>query len=99
MKKELFADKEFNRKAATFLKAGAYVVNRQGGALTGGTPEGRLKAVVTNVEMPEPEKNLYDDIKKIFDKNGILNPDVKLGATSKFTLTHFRDTNLPKIVL
>ena len=92
-------DKEFNRKAATFLKAGAYVVNRQGGALTGGTPEGRLKAVVTNVEMPEPEKNLYDDTKKIFDKNGILNPDVKLGATSKFTLTHFRDTNLPKIVL
>jgi len=88
---------EFRKKATTFLRAGAYVISRQGGKLAGGTPEGRLKAVVTNDEMPEPEKELYQEIKKIFDANEILNPDVKLGATSKFTLTHFRDVNRPKI--
>ena len=83
-------DAEFNKKAATFLRAGAYVIDRQGGTLTGGTPEGRLKAVVTNVEMLESEKEIYSEIKKIFDPNNIMNPDVKLGASSKFTLTHFR---------
>lgn len=90
-------DPEFSRKATTFLRAGAYVINRQGGKLTGGTPEGRLKAVVTNDEMPEPQKELYQQIKQIFDKNNILNPDVKLGADSRFTLTHFRHNNQPKI--
>ena len=93
------SDKEFNKKATTFLRAGAYIVSRHGGTIAGGTPEGRLKAVVTNVEMPEDERKLYDDLKKIFDPNGILNPDVKLGANSKFTLTHFRDTNSSGIML
>lgn len=89
----------FNKKATLFLRAGAFIIKRQGGELAGGTPEGRLKAVVTNTLMLEPEKNLYTKIKEIFDKNGILNPDVKLGADSKYTLTHFRTNNIPKIML
>ena len=92
-------DKDFNKKAATFLRAGAYIIDRQDGKLAGGTPEGRLKAVVTNTEMKDAEHDLYTKIKEIFDQNGILNPDVKLGASSKFTLTHFRDSSLPKIML
>ncbi len=92
-------DDEFNKKATTFLRAGAYIISRHGGELAGGTPEGRLKAVVTNIEMPEDERKVYEDLKKIFDPNGILNPDVKLGANSKFTLTHFRDTNSTRIML
>lgn len=92
-------DPEFNKKATTFLKAGAYIINRQSGQLAGGTPEGRLKAVVTNIDMLEPERELYTQVKKIFDRNNILNPDIKLGASSKFTLTHFRNTGLPKIVI
>lgn len=92
-------DDDFNKKAATFLRAGAYVIDRQDGKLAGGVPEGRLKAVVTNNEMKDAEQSLYEGIKKIFDQNNILNPDVKLGASSKFTLTHFRDTNLPNIML
>lgn len=83
-------DPEFNKKAATFLKAGAYIIDRQDGELAGGGPEGRLKAIVTNAEMKEDAKNVYTTLKEIFDSSGILNPDVKLGATSKFTLTHFR---------
>lgn len=92
-------DDGYNKRMATFLRAGAYVVDRQSGKLAGGTPEGRVKAVVVNSEMPEPEKNLYTEIKKIFDQNNILGPDIKLGATSKFTLTHLRNTNSPKIML
>ncbi|MBR0431128.1 FAD-binding oxidoreductase [Candidatus Saccharibacteria bacterium] len=90
---------EINKKIMTFLRAGAFIIERQGGELTGGTPEGRLKAVVSNIKMSEPEKNLYLEIKKIFDQNGILNPDVKLGANSKFTLTHLRTVNQPKIMI
>ena len=92
-------DEDFGKKATMFLRAGAYIIDRQGGELTGGAPEGRLKAVVTNSTMLEPEKNFYAKIKDAFDQNGILNPDVKLGASSKFTLTHFRTTNRPQIMV
>lgn len=90
---------DYNKKATMFLRAGAYIIDRQSGTLAGGTPEGRMKAVVTNTTMLKPEINVYTKIKDIFDKNGILNPDVKLGANSKFTLTHFRTTNQPKIMV
>lgn len=92
-------EKDFNKKATMFLRAGAFIIKRQGGELAGGSPEGRMKAVVTNTLMLEPEKNLYSKVKSIFDKNEIMNPDVKLGASSKFTLTHFRTVNCPKIML
>lgn len=87
----------FNKKLATFLRAGAYIINRQGGTLTGGSPDGRIKAIVTNAEILDTEKKLYTDIKKIFDPNNILNPDIKLGASSKFTMTHLRDSETKKI--
>ncbi len=92
-------DKNYNKKAATFLRAGAYIIDRQDGQLAGGSPEGRLKAVVTNADLKESEKKLYTRVKDIFDANGVLNPDVKLGASSKYTLTHFRTSSLPKIML
>ena len=45
------------------------------------------------------ESSINNRIKEIFDQNGVLNPDIKLGASSKFTLTHFRTTSLPKIMI
>ena len=87
----------YSKKATSFLRAGAYIIDRQGGKLAGGTPEGRLKAVVTNVDMPNAKRELYEKIKKIFDQNEIFNPDIKVGANSKFTLTHFRDINRPTV--
>ena len=90
---------DYRKKVATFLRAGAYVIDRQEGMLTGGTPEGRVKAVVTNDEMNEPEKKLYEELKQIFDQNNVLSPDVKLGANSKFTLMHLRENGLPKVVI
>ena len=92
-------DENSNKKVATFLRAGAYIIDRQDGKLAGGSPEGRLKAVVTNAEMKDAEQDLYTKIKKVFDQNNILNPDIKLGASSKFTLTHFRTSGLPKIMI
>ena len=92
-------DKDYAKKVATFLRAGAYVIDRQGGKLAGGSPEGRLKAVVTNVDMRDSEKAVHTRVKEIFDHNNILNPDIKLGTSSKFTLTHFRTIGLPKIMI
>lgn len=92
-------DPNHNKKVTTFLRAGAFVVSRQGGRLAGGSPEGRLKAIVTNEAMNAQEKALYEEIKKVFDPNDILNPGVKLGASAKFTLTHFRSTNQPRIMI
>jgi FAD/FMN-containing dehydrogenase len=85
------SDKEFGRKAVTFLRTGAFIVNRQGGTITGGSPEGRIKAIVTNAEMSEEEKKLYSELKAIFDHYDIMNPGVKLSADPAFTLRHFRD--------
>ena len=75
------------------------MIERQGGKITGGTPEGRVKAVVTNAKMPDEYRAVYQEIKDIFDPHHILNPDVKLGANSKFTLTHLRTSGLGKVML
>ncbi len=91
-------DEDYDRKVTTLLRAGAYVIERQGGILTGGTPEGRVKATVTNAAMNADFRAVYDEIKKIFDARGILNPDVKLGANSKFTLTHLRTEGLSRVI-
>lgn len=90
---------DFAKKAVTFLKTGAYIINRQGGSITGGSPEGRIKAIVTNDGFSEAEKALYLEIKQIFDRYEILNAQAKLGTNPRFTLTHFRDTGSSKIVV
>lgn len=92
-------EKDFSKKAVAFLRAGTYVINREGGSVTGGTPEGRVKALVTNDAMLESETALYRTIKQIFDRHELLNPTVKLGANSSFTITHFRTTGSSRVVL
>ena len=92
-------EEDFNKKALAFLRAGAFVIKRRDGTLTGGSPEGRVKAIVTNSEMPEAEKKLYTEIKQIFDRYNIMNPAAKLGADSKSTVKYFRTTGSGKIVV
>ncbi|MDO4611772.1 MAG: FAD-binding oxidoreductase [Candidatus Saccharibacteria bacterium] len=92
-------DPDFPRKAATFLKTGAFLIGRNGGSITGGAPEGRVKAIVTNDQFTEAEKNMYETIKQIFDRYDILNSQVKLGANTRSTLTHFRTTSSAKIMI
>ena len=90
---------DYRKKVVTFLKTGAYIINRQGGSITGGAPEGRVKAIVTNDDLPESEKQLYIAIKKIFDRYDILNSSSKLGANTNFTITHFRTSGSAKIMV
>lgn len=92
-------DKDFSRKAIAFLRAGTYVINREGGSVTGGSPEGRVKAIVSNEAMSDDEKALYNTIKQIFDRHNIMNPTVKLGADNRFTITHFRTTSSSRVVI
>ncbi len=93
------SDEDFGKKAVAFLRAGAYIINHEGGSITGGNPEGRIKALVTNEAMLESEKKLYSVIKYLFDRYGLLNPGVKLGADNRFTITHFRDSSSSKIIV
>lgn len=92
-------DKNFSKKALMFLRAGAYTINREGGSITGGSPEGRVKALVSNAELGEMEKKLYLAIKQIFDSRGLMNSAVKLGANPRFTISHFRATSSSKVVI
>ena len=90
---------DFTRNVVAFLRAGSYIIKRDGGSITGGTPEGRVKAMVTNMELTDAEKEVYGAIKKTFDPKGIMNPAVKLGADARFTITHFRTTSSPKLMI
>lgn len=92
-------DANLSQKVAALLRAGAYIIDRQGGSFTAGTPEGRLKAAAAGRDLPEEHLAIYQEIKQIFDPHNILNPDVKLGASSKFTLTHLRTCKIPKIMI
>ena len=91
--------RDFNKHAVAFLRAGAYLINHEGGSVTGGSPEGRVKALVTNESLSETEIALYSAVKKIFDRHNIINPGVKLGADSRFTITQIRTTSSTRVVV
>lgn len=85
---------EQRKSALRFLQAYANLVNSHSGSITGGSAEGRLKAVLTTPKLGTRERNLYHQIKSIFDPKGILNPSVKLGSTPASVVRHFRtETN------
>ncbi len=77
-----------------FIKDFDSLVKEHGGSITGGTPEGRLKAIVTNHNLTEAERDLYSHVKEIFDPDNILNPDVKLGANEKEIVRYIRTSSL-----
>lgn len=73
-----------------FLKDLDALLAEHSGSLTGGAPEGRVKAAVVLDHFSKKEMELYTQVKQIFDPNGILNPDIKLGAVSSVTVRHIR---------
>lgn len=81
-----------------FLKDFDALLREHGGSITGGAPEGRMKAMVTNDKLTEPERELYLEIKTIFDPESIMNPEVKLGATSNSTVRHLRTHYLDSVI-
>ena len=92
-------DEDFNKRATAFLRAGAYIIERQKGAVVAGGPEGRIKSIVTNTKMSDAERELYEQIKNLFDKNGIVSPDIKIGTDARFTMRHFRSSSSSKIMI
>ena len=91
--------RDFSKNAVAFLRAGSYLIKHEGGSITGGSPEGRVKALVSNESLEDSEKALYAAVKKIFDRHDIVNPGVKLGADSRFTITHFRTSTSTRVVV
>ncbi len=73
-----------------FLRLYNNLVKDLGGSLTGGSPEGRVKAIASAGALSDREKTLYQDIKNAFDPHNILNPEVKLGADLKSTIRKIR---------
>ena len=93
------SEPNLEQRVAILLKTGDILINTHGGAISGGYPEGRVKAIITNETMDKDEKAFYKRIKEIFDPNNILTPDAKLGTDKNFTLKHLRTTKTPKIML
>ena len=82
-----------------FLQKINQLIIKHNGNLNGGLPEGRIRAIVTNSNLSEEEKELYKNIKEIFDKNNILAPEIKLGTDTRGTIRALRSSYNPQIVI
>ena len=80
------------RFVVEFLRDFNTLLKMHYGSLAGGSPEGRLKALITNRDLDPAEKKFFKSIKDTFDPNHILAPDIKLGADPRTTSHHFRTT-------
>lgn len=80
------------KQLVEFLQHYSRLIINNEGSLTGGTPEGRLKVLPAVPELPDREQQLYQDIKEAFDPNGVLNPEVKTGATFANLVKSLRKT-------
>lgn len=89
---------EGRRKIIAFLQQYSRLVKNCEGSLTGGSPEGRVKALSVAQTFSEAERALYTDIKDAFDPNHIFNPSVKLGAELRSTIRHLRTTEPSGII-
>ncbi len=79
------------KQVVAFLRQYGRLVQSVGGSITGGSPEGRVKALVVP-KSSVPEQELYSAIKDAFDPNHILNPGVKLDVNPTSVIRHLRYT-------
>ena len=84
--------------ALAFLREYNNLVTSCGGSLTGGSPEGRTKAIFVNANLSPKIRELYEELKDIFDPNHILNPDVKQGANLRSVVRSLRTSYTPGII-
>lgn len=84
--------------AMTFLRQYNHLISECEGSLTGGSPEGRLKAIVATQSFSPEERELYAEIKQAFDPHNIFNPKVKLGAELKDVIRHLHTVEEDGIV-
>lgn len=86
------------QSAVQFIKDYYSLLKDYDGRIVAGGGEGRTKGMVTTRDLPENERELYEQVKKIFDPNNILNPEVKLGATRESVMKHLRTNNKTGII-
>lgn len=76
------------------LLAGIGTVARKlGGSITGAGGEGRLLAPVVRATWDSEYRDICDEIKRVFDPNGILNPGVKTESDTKNITKLLRSDN------
>ena len=78
------------QNALKFLKRFADFLKEYDGVLTGGSPEGRIKALVVNQEEEPTVHEFYQKVKETFDPDGIFSPGVKLESDVKKFVRHLR---------
>ena len=78
------------QNAVQFLKDYYALLKDYDGILVSSGGEGRVKGMVVSGDLPENERELYEKVKKIFDPNNIMNPEVKLGASRESVMKHLR---------
>ncbi|MBQ7041055.1 FAD-binding oxidoreductase [Candidatus Saccharibacteria bacterium] len=83
--------------ALKFLKRFAEFLEEYDGILTGGSPEGRIKALVVNSEEDPAVREFYEKIKAAFDPDGLFSPDVKLNSDVKKFVKYLRSEVLEGI--
>ncbi len=81
-----------------FIREFDHLVREHGGSITGGSPEGRTKALATNEHYSEEEREIYQNVKEIFDPKGIFSPNNKLGANETDVVQHIRTSYLNTIM-
>ena len=87
------------RFALELLQEFGKLLDKHQGSIAGGSPEGRIKALITNKSLSPEEKSLYTEFKQIFDPNNILAPDIKFNANTRSTIHNLRTSYTPYIVI
>ena len=82
------------RAALTLLRDLNELLKLHGGNLVGGLPEGRLKSIIVYPDMKKEDKKLIEEVKKIFDPNGVLSPETKSNFDTRSAVRHLRTENL-----
>jgi FAD/FMN-containing dehydrogenase len=73
------------------LKRYSAMVERLRGSITGGSPEGRVKAIVVGAEQDAKMAEINSEIKAIFDPKNIFNPGVKVAVQLGDVVSQLRD--------
>ena len=92
-------DKAIEPLIISLIRVFNEVILRHKGSFTGGSPEGRSKALVTTPAMGSERRELYRKVKEIFDPNNILNPDIKIGVDQKQVIKSLRTSYDDHIVI
>lgn len=86
------------RTALKLLRDFNDLVQKHGGSLAGGLPEGRLKSLVIYPDLDKDQKKLFEETKKIFDRGHVFAPGLKTDYNIQDTVKHLRTEPIEGLV-